>query len=90
VLDHIYPRARGWPDVKENLATTSTVRNSAKANFTIDELGWSLLEDDRLKKWDGLLPWFLQQVKLDQSILDDANARQWHRAAVNFLRVTDA
>jgi hypothetical protein len=39
VLDHIWPRARGGKNVCENIATTSTVRNSAKANFSLKELG---------------------------------------------------
>jgi hypothetical protein len=84
VLDHIRPRARGGKNMKENMATTSTLRNSAKANFTLDELGWRLLNDNELRKWDGLLPWFMEQVKSDKDLLKDANVRRWHRAAVSF------
>jgi hypothetical protein len=41
-LDHILPVSRGGTDDESNWATTSMLRNSAKANFTLDELGWSL------------------------------------------------
>jgi hypothetical protein len=56
------------------------LRNSAKANFTLDELGWSLSPRGDLREWDGLMSWFLIQVEENPTILDD-NLRKWQRAA---------
>jgi hypothetical protein len=38
-IDHILPVSRGGTDDESNWATTSMLRNSARANFTLDELG---------------------------------------------------
>ena len=35
VLDHVEPVSRGGENCDDNLVTTSTLRNSAKANFTL-------------------------------------------------------
>ena len=51
-LDHILPVSRGGTDDESNWATTSMLRNSAKANFTLDELGWSLCPPGDMKDWD--------------------------------------
>lgn len=55
-IDHIMPVSRGGADNETNWATTSMVRNSAKANFTLDELGWSLCPSGDMKEcWAGSL-----------------------------------
>lgn len=41
-IDHVRPVSRGGPDAEANWVSTSMVRNAAKANFTLEELGWSL------------------------------------------------
>jgi hypothetical protein len=51
-LDHILPVSRGGADDESNWATTSMLRNSAKANCTLDELGWSLCPPDDMKDCD--------------------------------------
>ena len=45
-LDHIRPRARGgsWNE-RSNLVTACWPCNSGKADFTLEELGWSLLDE---------------------------------------------
>ncbi|RUT67703.1 HNH endonuclease [Flavobacterium cupreum] len=43
-IDHLNPVARGGNDNEENWITTSMIRNSAKSNWTIKELGWDLLD----------------------------------------------
>jgi hypothetical protein len=54
-IDHIAPVSRGGADDERNWATTSMLRNSAKANFTLDELGWPLRPTPGgMKDWDGL------------------------------------
>ena len=39
IIDHIFSIARGGKDVEENWITTSMIRNSAKANWTLQEIG---------------------------------------------------
>jgi hypothetical protein len=79
-IDHIVPLSRGGANIESNLATTSMLRNSAKANYTLDELGWSLHPRGALDEWDGLMNWFLIQVEENPTILDD-KLRNWQRAA---------
>lgn len=57
------------------------VRNSAKSNWTLKELGWTLREPDATSAWDGLVGW--AQAYLDQhpGHLADAYIATWHRAA---------
>ncbi|MFF0818704.1 HNH endonuclease [Rhodococcus sp. NPDC003318] len=38
-IDHIVPVTRGGADDESNWVTTSMLRNSAKAHWTLDELG---------------------------------------------------
>lgn len=55
-LDHVVPGARGgsWSDFA-NLVTSCWPCNTGKSDFTIEEIGWSLLsEDDAHSDWDGL------------------------------------
>jgi 5-methylcytosine-specific restriction endonuclease McrA len=79
-IDHIVPFSRGGADTESNWVTTSMLRNLAKANFTLDQLGWSLRPPGDLREWDGLMSWFLIQVEENPTILDD-NLRKWQRAA---------
>lgn len=53
-VDHIYPIALGGKDIPENWASTSMINNSAKANFTLEQLGWTLKEKGDIREWDGL------------------------------------
>lgn len=80
-IDHILPVSRGGIDDESNWATTSMLRNSAKANFTLDELGWVLYPPGDMKDWDGLLGWFIDQASVDRTLLDDLYLRQWFIAA---------
>jgi hypothetical protein len=73
--------SRGGKDVESNWATTTMLRNSAKANFTLDELGWSLFPPGDMKNWDGLLGWFVDQVNADRAVLNDPYLRRWFGAA---------
>lgn len=80
-VDHIVPISRGGTDDDTNWVTTSMLRNSAKSNWTLDELGWSLLSPGDYAKWDGLLGWFLAYLKREQTHLEDQYIRRWQRAA---------
>lgn len=81
-VDHILPVARGGADDVSNWATTSMLRNSAKANWTLTELGWTLLPPSADAIWDGLLGWFISYVAQDKSHLGDPYIRRWHKAAL--------
>lgn len=59
-IDHLVPVAKGGLDDESNWITTSMVRNSAKSNWTIEELGWKLYDKGSLESWDGLVNCFLE------------------------------
>lgn len=87
-VDHVIPVSRGGTDDATNLVTTSMVRNSAKANWTLKELGWTLQPAGDLQSWDGLLHWFLEYTKDRPELLKQhLSMGQWHRAAI--LAVND-
>lgn len=82
ILDHVIPLARGGKDHDDNLVTTSALRNSAKLNWTLEELGWKLLPGGDMHHWDGLMGWFMEYVEADQSVLVKKQLRAWHAAAL--------
>lgn len=82
-IDHIIPVARGgpsdpWP---ENWVTTSMRRNAAKADWTLDELGWSIHPAGSLADWDGLLHWFLEYLDRDTGAATVPVLRRWRSVA---------
>ncbi len=82
-LDHIVPIARGGPDHEDNLVSTSMLRNSAKANWTLEELGWSLHPPGDMNQWDGMLAWCIEFVKKDRELIKDKYIDRWYRAALS-------
>lgn len=82
VLDHVQPVTRGGGKADDNLVTTSAVRNSAKSNFTLEELGWPLLPVPAVGSgWDGLTSWFLDRVRADPSLLSNLSIKNWFDVA---------
>ena len=81
-IDHIVPVSRGGLDSEANWVTTSMRRNSAKANWTLAELGWTLYPPGSREKWDGLMGWFRLHVKDNPTLLENALVRRWHKAAI--------
>lgn len=81
-IDHVLPVARGGSDSDGNWVTTSMLRNAAKANWTLEALGWNLFPAGSLADWDGLTSLFLAFVDSERSVLVDAYLRRWHSAAV--------
>ena len=57
------------------------VINSAKANWTLEELGWKLLPPGDPAAWDGLVPWFLSFISRCPEHLQDGYTKTWHAAA---------
>lgn len=84
-VDHIVPVSRGGRDEEDNWATTSMLRNSAKANWTLEELGWTLHPPDRSSEWDGLLGWFHKFVRMHPEVLTEPRIRAWRRAVTACL-----
>ena len=81
-VDHIVPVARGGVDDESNWVTTSMLRNSAKSNWLLSELGWTLVPRGDFSKWDGLTKSFIDYVRNDTFPLSDAYIRRWYNAAV--------
>jgi 5-methylcytosine-specific restriction endonuclease McrA len=80
-IDHLVPVTRGGLDDESNWVTTSMARNSAKMNWTLAELGWTLLPRGDLRDWDGLMHWFLDYTAAHPTSLRNSSVRHWHRAA---------
>jgi hypothetical protein len=81
-VDHVDPVCHSGLDTMENWVTTSMLRNSAKANWTLQELGWTLHPPGQISDWDGRLSWFSRYVAANPEILKQVPAlRVWNRAA---------
>ncbi len=79
-VDHVVPIARGGSNDETNLVTTSQLRNSAKANWTLEELGWTLSPPGN-DAWDGLTSWLRSYVRNNPEILrEDSMIRRWFKA----------
>jgi hypothetical protein len=87
-IDHIVPVSRGGRDEEANWVTTSMRRNSAKSNWTLEELGWELHPAGDLRDWDGLTSWFLRYVTTHPPLLKVALIARWHRAAIDASALT--
>ena len=85
-IDHIVPVTRGGADDETNWVTTSMLRNSAKGNWTLDELGWTLRPASGQEGWDGLMRWFVAHTEGDPAILASGYLRRWRAAALKALR----
>lgn len=80
-VDHLVPVSRGGVDNESNWVTTSMARNSAKMNWTLEDLGWTLRPAGDFKLWDGQLHWFLNQVARTPAVATAGSMRPWHEAA---------
>lgn len=87
-VDHIVPVARGGADSAENWLTTSMLRNAAKANWTLGELGWSLLAPGNFSDWDGLTRWWVYYIEEHGSEGQDRYVLRWYQAACTVCGLT--
>jgi HNH endonuclease len=81
-LDHIRPRARGgsWNE-PTNLVTACWPCNSGKADLTLEELGWSLLDEaDVRSEWDGLTGLYPALLESAAQLGGTSYHRQWLRS----------
>lgn len=79
-IDHIIPVSRGGIDDESNWVCTSQLRNSAKSNWLLEELGWTLHNPGDISKWDGLVGWFLAYKIDNPEILEDKYINSWSLA----------
>lgn len=80
-IDHLVPVTRGGRDDDANWITASMASNSAKMNWSLEELGWTLHPPGDFQAWDGLIRWFLDYGTTHPEVLTNGSVRQWHRAA---------
>ena len=80
-VDHVDPVAREGEDNDENWVCTSQLRNSAKSNWTLDELGWKLQDSPVDSNWDGMMSWFMDYVSKNKRMLKDPYIKKWYKAA---------
>ncbi len=78
-IDHITPIARGGDNSEENMVTTSMIRNSAKSNWTLDELNWKLYNTGSLKEWDGLIFYFNELTNNNSNYMKDKHIAEWKK-----------
>ena len=84
-VDHVAPVTRGGVDQESNWVTTSLRLNQAKAQWTLDELGWTLQPTGHLNDWDGLSRWFLDFLSSHPKHLEHPYIKSWHSAAKRVL-----
>ena len=78
-VDHLVPIARGGLDVFDNRITTSMLRNSAKSNSLLDEIGWNLHDPGDYDKWDGLTGWLIKYYAENEAELKKRSEYERHR-----------
>ena len=76
-IDHLIPVARGGQNCESNLITTSMIRNSAKSNWTIEEIGWTLHDKGQLDNWDGLVKYFMDLTSGNPEYEKDNYVKNW-------------
>jgi hypothetical protein len=80
-IDHLDPVARGGADKASNWFTTSMLRNSAKAHWRPDELGWTLHPPGDAQHWDGLSGWLTDYLTEHPALASSSGyLRRWLRA----------
>ena len=85
-IDHIYPVSLGGADSKENWATTSMMNNSAKSNFTLEQLNWTLKAKGDIRDWDGLSRMFVDIVENNQSLLSVERIKNYYVATKETMK----
>lgn len=79
-IDHLIPIARGGTNDENNCLTTSMMRNSAKSNWTIEEIGWTVYHKGKLNEWDGLCSLFLDLITANTKYSSDKYIKEWNIA----------
>ncbi|MDD3859241.1 MAG: HNH endonuclease [Bacteroidales bacterium] len=85
-IDHIVPISRGGLNDESNWITTSMIRNSAKSNWTIQEIGWNLYDKGQLDNWDGLINYFIELANDNSSYVKDKYISSWKFGLIKALQ----
>ena len=81
-IDHIVPVALGGTDEESNWVTTTMLNNNIKANWTLEQLRWTLRPIIVDEKWDGLTGAFVRLVQADAELLDNNYIASWYRVSM--------
>ncbi len=84
-IDHLVPITRSGRDEESNWMTTSMIRNSAKANWTIEEIGWTLHDKGQLDIWDGLVNYFIELTNKNPDYEKDKYIKNWKRGLLKAM-----
>lgn len=87
-VDHIVPVARGGVDSEENYLTTSMLHNAAKANWILEELGWSLVPPGDFSEWDGLTGWLVNYIEQHGCEGQERYVLSWYQATCTVCGLT--
>ena len=71
-VDHVVPVSRGGNDDEPNWVTASMLSNQAKAQWTLEELGWELHGPGAVTEWDGLSRWLVDYLATNPTVLAEA------------------
>lgn len=88
-VDHLKPVSRGGCHEESNWVTASMLSNQAKAQWTLEELGWERLPPGDVNEWDGLSRWLVKYLETNQTVLPQA-AQPHGRYIGRWLRATKA
>jgi hypothetical protein len=81
-VDHVVPVAGGGLDNETNWMSVSMLTNGRKSKWTLEDLGWSIVQAGDIKAWDGLAWWFITYVTQHQAILEEHKyLKPWYVAA---------
>ncbi|MCK5133872.1 MAG: HNH endonuclease [Candidatus Sabulitectum sp.] len=79
-IDHVVPVSRGGLDEEANMVCTSQMKNSVKAGWLLEELGWKLYPAGCADEWDGLLQWAVSYCGTNSRLMQKSNATDWLKA----------
>lgn len=80
-VDHLEPFSRGGTNSIENLFSTSVLHNNAKAQWTLDEIGWEIHPPGNVEEWDGLLNWCLSWIDANPTFQPSRTLNGWLKTA---------
>ena len=88
-VDHVVPVSRGGHDDESNWVTASMLSNQAKAQWSVDDLGWKRHPPGAAEEWDGLSRWLVDYLAANPTAL--AEAAEPHRGYIaRWLTATKA
>jgi len=85
-IDHIHPIANGGDDKESNWITTNMLHNKIKSNWSLEQLGWKIVDINNPEAWDGLSSMFLQLVQNDTELSSDPYIKRWRNLTIKALK----